>query len=235
MHFAAMAPAGEAEVATMSATSHYSMKVEQKLCNAAPLPAAESGTAYWSSFARIRFAAHDQRAVSAGRSSAPHDGRQPGSAGGLVLIHLGGHCVWHEQLLARLGHHVALGVPYVGLDSALCPETLKRCSGLSRSPPHVLVLQVTPAAAVAAGNWVRWRRIFLLFKANGEDEMSVAAPAYGVHAPTVAMSLRLWLCMRALQSGFITALLPCKTSSKVSMPVAKFPGPAVQGRSLEHG
>ena len=34
-------------------------------------------------------------------------------------------------------------------------------------------------AAVAGGNGVRWRRIFLLFRANGEDELSVAAASYG--------------------------------------------------------
>ena len=32
-------------------------------------------------------------------------------------------------------------------------------------------------AAVAAGDGVRWRRIFLLWRANGEDEVSVAMPA----------------------------------------------------------
>ena len=37
--------------------------------------------------------------------------------------------------------------------------------------------QVVPAAAVAAGDTVRWRRIFLLWRANGEAEVSVAPPA----------------------------------------------------------
>ena len=37
--------------------------------------------------------------------------------------------------------------------------------------------QVVPASATAAGDTVRWRRIFLLWRANGEDELSVAAPA----------------------------------------------------------
>ncbi len=40
-----------------------------------------------------------------------------------------------------------------------------------------MLTQVVPAAAVAAGDGVRWRRIFLLWRANGEDEVSVAMPA----------------------------------------------------------
>ena len=46
-------------------------------------------------------------------------------------------------------------------------------------------------AAVAGDSSLRWRRVLLLFKANGEDEISIAAASYGkalaLHIPALSM------------------------------------------------